>query len=92
MATLTVASKADTFLTLPAILAMSFLSQIESSCKFTVKYEDKDSLAEASQYAAYTTADRSTLKNDNIIEYVFKKLSSLLTGNQENVSCNCSNI
>lgn len=92
MATLTVASKADTFLTLPAILAISFLSQVESSFKFTVKYEDKHSLAEAGQYAEYTAAGANTLKNDRIIEYVFQKLSSLLRGNQENVSCSYLNI
>lgn len=85
MATLTVASRADAFLTLPVILALSNLSQVEPSFQFTLNFADKKLLGSNGHYAEFAMADGTTLDNDAAIDFAFKKLPSHLGGNQKHV-------
>lgn len=85
MATLTVASRANNSLTLPVILAVSFLSQIEATHQVTVLYEDCSSLGARDEYATYKITNGSTVVNVAIVEHVFDELSSRLAGDQRTV-------
>ncbi|KAH8688865.1 glutamyl-tRNA synthetase [Talaromyces proteolyticus] len=86
MANLTVASKDNNALSLPIILALSFLSQIDSSRKFTLNYEDKASLNSNGEYAEFTTDDADKFVNDAVLRYAQKELTSLIVGNQDDVT------
>lgn len=86
MGILTVASKANSALLLPTLLAAAYLALIGSPEPIAVKYEDVESLGTDNEKLVFVANDGNRLLDDAVIRY-FLDSNELLTGGKRDLVC-----
>lgn len=85
MAALTVASKADSGLVLPTILATTYIAQESPQKTINIEYKEVDSLGKKNEKVILTTSSGDSIVDGSVIPYLMDQIQLLKKSGQREV-------